>query len=162
MHSERYPRKFFGSLILLFAGFGHVGKFLLAKYIEENHGFPALQLMAIACLLSFLVYSCAFSVSTFLRSICKSQWPLLRIICAGTQTVLIIIAFDRLPVGNVMAIYVTSGAFASVFSDDKLQIWDWVAISLSIMGVILISKPEFIFGNMNESQMENVNPSDYW
>lgn len=129
---------------------GSIGVKMLAGKI------PPTEIASIR-LLSYFVF-CNISMVYFkipLR-VTKKQlpWLLLRVTCGTTAMCLLFYAYQNIPIGDTSAIIFSSPIFTGIFAwillGERFTLVDMALALLTLVGIVLIARPSFLFGNIAE------------
>nr|XP_054769890.1 solute carrier family 35 member G1-like [Lytechinus pictus] len=141
-------------LSCIFQASGAIGVKLLYGRI------PPTEIAAVR-LLSYFLFAAILSLyhKISLRVTLKQlPWLLLRITCGTIAMCLAFYAYQNIPVGDTNAIIfispVLTGFFAWILLGEKFTLVDVGLAVLALVGIVLIARPSFLFGNFGEASGE--------
>ncbi|OCT71763.1 solute carrier family 35 member G1 [Xenopus laevis] len=127
---------------------------LLVKKIEDLH---SVEISAIRCLFQmlFVLPGLIYYKTGFLGPKDQRIFLFLRGFLGSTAMILLYYAVQCMPLADATVITFSSPAFtcifACIFLKERCTIWDIVFMLFTITGVILIARPPFLFGSLDES-----------
>ncbi|KAJ8028918.1 Solute carrier family 35 member G1 [Holothuria leucospilota] len=156
-HSVRnivYPHRGLFYMILSSICYASLGVFI--QLVPSLHTLEISSIRAIFLItlpaIGLVVSSFKPTFSKLSKSICF--WVALNsILCTAIQ-ITMFIAYSLAPVGDVSAIVnntpLLSGILARIFLKERLTVYDIILTVVSMAGVVLVTKPEFIFGKSDQ------------
>ncbi|KAJ8028919.1 Solute carrier family 35 member G1 [Holothuria leucospilota] len=131
----------------------------LGVFIQLVPSLHALEISSIRAIFLITLPAIGLVVSSFKPTFSKLSksiccWVALNsILCTATQ-ITMFIAYSLAPVGDVSAIVnntpLLSGILARIFLKERLTVYDIILTVVSMAGVVLVTKPEFIFGKSDQ------------
>uniref|UniRef100_A0A3Q3RCC9 Solute carrier family 35 member G1 n=1 Tax=Monopterus albus TaxID=43700 RepID=A0A3Q3RCC9_MONAL len=123
---------------------------LLVKTIQEIH---AIEISAIRCFFQmlFVLPLLIYHKTGFLGPRDKRIYLVLRGLFGSSGMILLFYAIQQMPLADATVIMFSNPVFTSllawVFLKERCTIWDCVFTVFTLTGVILIARPQFLFGD---------------
>ena len=153
----------FGILCGILAGLIYSFNSLLVKLIHSSEAF---QLSASRCIIQSLIlvpyasYNLRRHKIDILGSPKQFKFLLLRAITGSTGSIFLYQSIQRISVGDSVTLVFTSTIFTAImayfFLHEPLTIIDGLMIMLTMVGVVLISKPTLLFGGGEIQEIGNL------
>lgn len=128
-----------GVLYMLIAAFAFAWMNLLAKYLENFH---PLQVVFFRCLGTFIFIFPYMIVKKIPLLGKEIFWLSTRGVLSFTSLALYFIVIQRIPLGSAVALRYTAPVFSAVFAlyflREKIKVWQWVALAISVIGAFVL------------------------
>ncbi|XP_069836201.1 solute carrier family 35 member G1 [Dendropsophus ebraccatus] len=142
-----------GLLYTVFSAFFFSSSHVLVKKIEDIH---SVEISAIRCVFQmlFVLPGLIYYKLGFLGPKNQRIFLFLRGFLGSTAMILQYYAVQSMPLADATVITFSSPAFtcifACIFLKEKCTVWDIVFMLLTITGVVLVARPPFLFGSLND------------
>lgn len=124
---------------MLIAAFAFAWMNLLAKYLENFH---PLQVVFFRCLGTFIFIFPYMIVKKIPLLGKEIFWLSTRGVLSFTSLALYFIVIQRIPLGSAVALRYTAPVFSAVFAlyflREKIKVWQWVALAISVIGAFVL------------------------